>query len=128
MVKTAGIITSSTIWLAGYRPLFGCLNDRRVFPLPTRHGLLVTMTIYPCRVPTVLLPPECAHGVELYAHSCTPLRFGTGIGEYRHWGVRPTGLATLPMDLAPFSQPTFDARAWVESILTPEKRDGTWGT
>ncbi|TFJ83551.1 hypothetical protein NSK_005147 [Nannochloropsis salina CCMP1776] len=28
------------------------------------------------------------------------------------------------MDLAPFSQPTFDARAWVESILTPEKRDG----
>ncbi|EKU21277.1 conserved oligomeric golgi complex subunit 7 [Nannochloropsis gaditana CCMP526] len=28
------------------------------------------------------------------------------------------------MDLAPFSQHTFDARAWVESILTPEKRDG----
>jgi len=29
------------------------------------------------------------------------------------------------MDLAAFSQPTFDAREWAESMLAPEKREGT---
>ncbi len=29
------------------------------------------------------------------------------------------------MDLAAFSQPTFDAREWAEGVLAPEKREGT---
>jgi hypothetical protein len=29
------------------------------------------------------------------------------------------------MDLAAFSQPTFDAREWAEGLLAPEKREGT---
>jgi len=29
------------------------------------------------------------------------------------------------MDLAAFSQPTFDAQEWAEGVLAPEKREGT---